>query len=321
MQARDVTLGIDLGTSAVKALLLDETGAVVAEAGAPLEVSRPHPLWSEQDPDAWWSATREAVRALPGGLAGLRAIGLSGQMHGATLLDASDRPLRPAILWNDGRSHAECHELEQAVPESRRITGNLAMPGFTAPKLLWTRRHEPEVFGQTARVLLPKDYLRLRMTGEHATDLSDASGTLWVDVARRCWSDPMLEACGLTPDAMPALHEGPETRSQHVSKHDDEQSDDKQPVHVANRKGRGGDDIDDGQGGGQWNPNLPQPAQRGMPARPAQLLGEHDARHWEPITQDRECVSARLRRHADERGDGIGVEKQGEAETNREESE
>lgn len=211
MQARDVTLGIDLGTSAVKALLLDEAGSVVAEASAPLEVSRPRPLWSEQDPHAWWAATREAVRALGGGLDGLRAVGLSGQMHGATLLDASDRPLRPAILWNDGRSSAECEELERAVPESRSITGNLAMPGFTAPKLLWTRRHEPEVFERVARVLLPKDYVRLCMTGEHATDLSDASGTLWVDVAGRHWSEPMLEACALTLDAMPRLHEGPET--------------------------------------------------------------------------------------------------------------
>jgi xylulokinase len=131
-------------------------------------------------------------------------------MHGATLLGEDDRPLRPAILWNDGRSAAECVALEEAAPDARKITGNLAMPGFTAPKLLWVRAHEPEVFARIARVLLPKDYVRLQLTGEAATDLSDASGTLWVDVARRDWSDPMLEACGLARSHMPALHEGPE---------------------------------------------------------------------------------------------------------------
>jgi len=210
----DRYLGIDVGTSAVKALLLDEEDGIAAEASAPLEVRRPRPLWSEQDPDAWWRATEEAVASLrasaPGGLAGLRGVGLSGQMHGATLLGPDDRPLRPAILWNDGRSAAECAALERAVPEARAITGNPAMPGFTAPKLLWVRTHEPEVFVRTARVLLPKDYVRLRLTGEAATDLSDAAGTLWVDVARRAWSEPMLAACGLGVAHMPALHEGPE---------------------------------------------------------------------------------------------------------------
>ncbi|MBW2282267.1 MAG: xylulokinase [Deltaproteobacteria bacterium] len=213
MQA-DAYLGLDLGTSAVKALLLDDADTVVAEASADLEVSRPAPLWSEQDPEAWWRAAGEAVARLrarvDGGLSAVRGVGLSGQMHGATLLDASDRPLRPAILWNDGRSAAECAALEREVPESREITGNLAMPGFTAPKLLWVRRHEPDVFARVAHVLLPKDYLRLRMTGDYATDLSDASGTLWVDVARRCWSERMIAACGLAQDAMPALHEGTE---------------------------------------------------------------------------------------------------------------
>jgi len=207
-------LGIDVGTSAVKALLLDEEGRILAEASAPLSPQRPRPLWSEQDPDAWCTAVDAAVGALraraPGGLAGLGAVGLSGQMHGATLLGADDRPLRPAILWNDGRSAAECAALERAVPEARAITGNQAMPGFTAPKLLWVRRHEPEVFARVARVLLPKDYVRLRLTGEAATDLSDASGTLWVDVGRRAWSDAMLEACGLARRHMPALYEGPE---------------------------------------------------------------------------------------------------------------
>jgi len=207
-----VYLGIDLGTSGVKAVLLDDDDVVVAEAGAALGVERRQPLWSEQDPDHWWDAANAAVGSIrelaPSALAAIRGVGLSGQMHGATVLDASDRPLRPAILWNDGRSARECRELEARVPESRSITGNLAMPGFTAPKLLWLHRHEPDVFRRIARVLLPKDYLRLRMTGDHATDLSDASGTLWIDVARRAWSERMIEACHLGPEAMPSLHEG-----------------------------------------------------------------------------------------------------------------
>lgn len=207
-------LGIDLGTSAVKALLVDEDHRTLGEAAAPLDVSRPRPLWSEQDPEAWWRASEAAVRTLaaqrPRGLDGLQAVGLSGQMHGATLLDAEDRPLRPAILWNDGRSAAECQSLEASVAESRTITGNLAMPGFTAPKLCWVRDHEPEVFERITRVLLPKDYLRLRLTGEAATDASDASGTLWLDVETRRWSDAMLDACGLDVGAMPRLHEGPQ---------------------------------------------------------------------------------------------------------------
>jgi len=207
-------LGIDLGTSGVKVVLTDEADQVVDGEVAPLEVSRPHPLWSEQQPEDWWQATDRAVGRLrervSGGLSGVRAIGLSGQMHGATLLDATDRPLRPAILWNDGRSAAQCAELEERVPRSREITGNLAMPGFTAPKLLWVREHEPEIFARLHKVLLPKDSLRLRMTGDYASDMSDSAGTLWLDVARRSWSTEMLEACGLSTQAMPTLFEGSE---------------------------------------------------------------------------------------------------------------
>lgn len=207
-------LGIDLGTSGVKAILLDAADTVVAEATAPLGVSRPEPLWSEQDPADWWRATCEAVGALRAAdvraFAAIQAIGLSGQMHGATLLDAADEPLRPAILWNDGRSEQECADFESRVPDSRNITGNLAMPGFTAPKLLWVREHEPETFKRITKILLPKDYLRLRMTGEFATDLSDASGTLWLDVARRAWSTEMLEATGLALSSMPRCFEGTE---------------------------------------------------------------------------------------------------------------
>lgn len=208
-------LGIDLGTSAVKALLLARDGSVVAQADSPLEVSRPHALWSEQDPETWWNAVNDAVsqirQAKPDALAAVRAVGLSGQMHGATLLDADDTVLRPAILWNDGRSGEECTELEAAVPDARTLTGNIAMPGFTAPKLLWVRKHEPEVFEKVAKVLLPKDYVRLRMTGDYVSDKSDSAGTLWLDVAGRDWSDTMLEACGLDRSHMPALVEGSES--------------------------------------------------------------------------------------------------------------
>ncbi len=207
-------LGIDLGTSAVKVALLDAQDRVLGHASAPVRESRPRPFWSEQDPEDWWTAAESAIRALRGSAGpvwnAVAGIGLSGQMHGATLLDDADRVLRPAILWNDGRSHAECAELERLEPRSREITGNLAMPGFTAPKLVWIRAHEPACFSHTRRVLLPKDWLRLRMTGDAATDVSDASGTLWLDVAQRCWSPAMLAACGLDERAMPRLYEGPD---------------------------------------------------------------------------------------------------------------
>jgi xylulokinase len=204
-------MGIDIGTSAVKAVVVDDTGSVVDQATAPLSVSRPHPLWSEQNPADWWAATNSAVSDLSLPLRGaVRAIGLSGQMHGATLLDKNHRALRPAILWNDGRSAAQCAELEETVPEMTLITGNRAMPGFTAPKLLWVRSHEPKIFAATSKVLLPKDYVRLRMTGETASDMSDSAGTLWMDVARRRWSDAMLSGTGLDVSHMPALCEGNE---------------------------------------------------------------------------------------------------------------
>ncbi len=205
-------LGIDLGTSEMKLLLMGEAGEVVATTGVPLTVSRPRAQWSEQDPRQWWEATQVAIqrlRATHGAALGrIRAIGLSGQMHGAVLLDGADRVLRPAILWNDGRSHQECVELAAREPRLPEITGNLAMPGFTAPKLAWVARHEPDVFAQTASVLLPKDYLRLMLTGEKVSEMSDAAGTLWLDVGRRDWSDAMLEATGLTRRHMPRLVEG-----------------------------------------------------------------------------------------------------------------
>lgn len=204
-------MGIDVGTSAVKAVVVDATGKVIDQASSPLGISRPQALWSEQNPADWWSATNSAVSDLRLPLrSAVRAIGLSGQMHGATLLDKSHRALRPAILWNDGRSARQCAELEAAVPEMTRITGNRAMPGFTAPKLLWVRAHEPEIFAATAKVLLPKDYVRLRMTGETASDMSDSAGTLWLDVAQRRWSEAMLAATGLDVSHMPKLFEGNE---------------------------------------------------------------------------------------------------------------
>ncbi|WP_413595132.1 xylulokinase [Citrobacter youngae] len=203
-------IGIDLGTSGVKAILLNEQGDVVASHTEKLTVSRPHPLWSEQDPEQWWLATDRAVKTLgqQHSLSEVKALGLAGQMHGATLLDKQQKVLRPAILWNDGRCAEECAMLENQAPQSRVITGNLMMPGFTAPKLLWVQRHEPEIFSQVDKVLLPKDYLRLRMTGEFASDMSDAAGTMWLDVAKRDWSDVMLAACQLTRAHMPALYEG-----------------------------------------------------------------------------------------------------------------
>ncbi|MEZ0582780.1 xylulokinase [Erwinia sp. STN24] len=209
-------IGIDLGTSGVKAVLLDENNAVLASHTEKLTVSRPHPLWSEQDPQAWWQATDRVMLALAAqrSLKAVRAVGLTGQMHGAVLMGRQQEVLRPAILWNDGRSARACQQLEASVPDARKITGNLMMPGFTAPKLLWVKEHEPAIFNQIAHVLLPKDYLRWRMTGDFASDMSDAAGTMWLDVGKRAWSDKLLAACGLTRDQMPTLFEGNEVTGQ-----------------------------------------------------------------------------------------------------------
>jgi xylulokinase len=205
-------LGIDLGTSALKALLLADDGRIVAQQSAPLEVSRPHPQWSEQSPVDWWRALGialgELARAHPQAMRAVRAIGLSGQMHGAVLIDAAGEVLRPAILWNDGRSEPQCAELTKRAPRLAQIAGNLAMPGFTAPKLLWVRDHQPQIFARVAHVLLPKDWLRFKLTGALFSDCSDASGTLWLDVGARNWSDELLAAGGMTRAQMPALVEG-----------------------------------------------------------------------------------------------------------------
>ena len=207
-------LGLDIGTSSVKAALVDAAGSVKVVASRALDVSHPNPLWSEQNPNFWVEATIGAVDELasthPVAVAAVRGVGLSGQMHGATLLDAAGTPLRPAILWNDGRSHVECRELEARLPALHSIAGNLAMPGFTAPKLLWVANHEPEIFRRTAKVLLPKAYVRFRLTGTMVEDMSDAAGTLWLDVGRRRWSEEILAACRMSLAQMPSLVEGSE---------------------------------------------------------------------------------------------------------------
>lgn len=204
-------LGLDVGTSSVKAVLIDENQAIVASETVPLEVSRPHSGWSEQDADDWVTASEGAIDALARShgkaIAAVKGIGLSGHMHGATLIDAADKPLRPCILWNDVRSAAEAAELD-ANPIFREITGNIVFPGFTAPKLVWVKRHEPEVFAGIAKVLLPKDYVRLKLTGDHASEMSDSAGTSWLDTAKRDWSDDLLAATDLRRDQMPKLYEG-----------------------------------------------------------------------------------------------------------------
>lgn len=206
-------LGLDLGTSGIKALIIDEDHRIIASADSALTVSRPHPGWSEQAPEDWIAATQAAMAALkkshPSELAAVKGIGFSGQMHGATLLDASDNVLRPCMLWNDTRSHAEAAQLD-ADPKFRALSGNIVFPGFTAPKVEWVRNNEAEIFQKTAKILLPKDYLRLWLTGEHVSEMSDAAGTSWLDVEKRTWSDELLGACSLSTDHMPALVEGSE---------------------------------------------------------------------------------------------------------------
>ena len=204
-------IGLDLGTSGLKAVLIDDSQAILAEATAPLEAVRPEPGWSEQAPATWLDAADAAIRALGAqvSLDAVRGIGLSGQMHGATLLDANDEVLRPCILWNDTRSAVEAAELD-ADPRFRALTGNIVFPGFTAPKLVWVARHESAIFAKVARVLLPKDYLRLWLTGEAVAEMSDAAGTSWLDVGTRDWSDELLATTGMTRAQMPRLVEGSE---------------------------------------------------------------------------------------------------------------
>ncbi len=203
-------IGLDLGTSGLKGILIDDAQRILAEATAPLTVQRPHEGWSEQRPSDWIAAAETVLDALASnGLGKVAGIGLSGHMHGATLLDASDQVLRPCILWNDTRSFAEAAELDDD-PMFRRVTGNIVFPGFTAPKLIWVQRHEPALWARVAKVLLPKDFLRLWLTGDHVAEMSDAAGTAWFDTGKRDWSDELLTATGLNRSHMPRLVEGSE---------------------------------------------------------------------------------------------------------------
>jgi xylulokinase len=203
----EALIGIDVGTSGVKAIAISPHGEVLATAEEGYPLSTPEPGWSEQAPEDWWRATQACLARLPEG-----AVGLSGQMHGLVTLDGDDRVLRPAILWNDQRTWAECEEIERRIGLARlvELTGNRALTGFTAPKLLWLRRHEPAVYERIARILLPKDYVRLRLEGVHAIDAADASGTLLFDVAHRRWSDEVLAALELPAAWLPPVSESTE---------------------------------------------------------------------------------------------------------------
>ncbi|MFK3794843.1 xylulokinase [Pseudomonas sp. NPDC088444] len=209
--AQALSLGIDLGTSELKAIVLDSQGKVLAQAGVRVTVSRRQSGWSEQDPAHWWQACVSALAQLRShayeAWGRIECIGLSGQMHGAVLLDDEGQVLYPAILWDDSRALAEAEHLNREFPAYAQVTGSLAMAGLTAPKLLWLKQHEPAVFTRIACVLSPKDYLRLLLTGERLSDVSDAAGTLWLDVTKRDWYEPMLQACGLTRAQMPGLLE------------------------------------------------------------------------------------------------------------------
>jgi xylulokinase len=213
-------IGIDVGTTGTKALLIDEQGAVRATATEEYPLYTPQPLWTEQEPEDWWRAALAALRRVLGesGVAGeeVAAIGLTGQQHGSVFLDAAGQVIRPALLWNDQRTAAECDEISAKVGAERLIalTGNRAMPGFTAPKILWLRNHEPAHYARLAQVLLPKDYVRYRLSGEFATDANDASGTLLNDAASRGYSDEVLERLDIPRSWLPAIYEGPEVAGQ-----------------------------------------------------------------------------------------------------------
>jgi xylulokinase len=211
-----VVLGIDVSTTATKAVVLDAGGAVLAIGSAAYGFEQPRPLWSEQDPRLWWTGARDAIaRAMTAagvGAADVEGVGLTGQMHGLVLLDAAGDVLRPAILWNDQRTAAECDAIRETVGKARlvAITGNDALTGFTAPKIAWVRAHEPEVWARVAHILLPKDYVRYRLTGGYALDKADGAGTILFDLAARDWSPVMLDALGIDPDWMPPTFEGPQ---------------------------------------------------------------------------------------------------------------
>lgn len=211
-------LGIDASTTGVKALLVDETGSVVSTATTEIPLSTPRPLWSEQDPADWWRGAANSVRqvlAETGSGQEVAAVGLTGQMHGLTILDEAGQVLRPALLWNDQRTGAQCDEIRQRLGKKRLIelTGNDALTGFTAPKILWVRENEPETYARIRHILLPKDYVRFRLTGAYATDRAGAAGTLLLDIKSRDWSREVLEALDIPAEWLPPTHEGPQVTS------------------------------------------------------------------------------------------------------------
>jgi xylulokinase len=216
MSLKRYFLGIDVSTTGSKALLIDSSGAVAATASAPHSLQTPKPLWSEQNPEEWWTASCAAVRqalstAGVGGEA-IAAVGLTGQMHGLVLLDTDGNALRPAILWNDQRTAAQCDEIRSRLGKDRliQITGNDALTGFTAPKILWVQQNEPAAYAKARHILLPKDYLRYRLTGAYAMDKADGSGTILFDLKKRNWSGEMLSALGIPAEWLPPTFEGPE---------------------------------------------------------------------------------------------------------------
>jgi xylulokinase len=218
--AKQYFLGIDVSTTGSKALLLDETGQVIAVASSQHTLQSPKPLWSEQNPAEWWMATVNAIQAVmnQAGVDGsaVAAVGLTGQMHGLVLLDANGTVLRPAILWNDQRTQAQCDEIHRRVGKEHliQVTGNVALTGFTAPKILWVQQNEPEVYARARHVLLPKDYVRLKLTGDYAMDKADGSGTVLFDLKRRDWSIELLDKLGIDPSWMPPTFEGPQFTGQ-----------------------------------------------------------------------------------------------------------
>jgi len=209
-------LGLDVSTTGAKALLIDEQGSVIGSATTPLSLSTPRPLWSEQDPYEWWEGTQASIRTvltqtgIPG--SGIKAIGLTGQMHGLVLLDQYGQVLRPAILWNDQRTGAQCDEIRRRLGKARliQVTGNDALTGFTAPKVLWVQENEPEVYARARHILLPKDYVRYRLTGDYAMDVADGAGTILFDLKTRTWSPEVLDKLGIPPEWLPPTYEGPQ---------------------------------------------------------------------------------------------------------------
>jgi xylulokinase len=208
-----VLLGLDIGTGGARAVAVDESGNVVAEASSEYPLHSPRPGWTEQDPEDWWKGAKEALGKVAAGVGEeVAGLGLTGQMHGSVFLDASGEVIRPALLWNDQRTYRQCEKITEAVGEERliQLAGNPALTGFQAPKILWLRDEEPENYSRVAHVLLPKDYVRLRLTGEHATDASDAAGTLLLDVRERNWSGEILDSLEIPSEWMPGVYEGPD---------------------------------------------------------------------------------------------------------------